>query len=141
MTNELKIKPETYYETRDGSKFFVVGVTPDEIERFFPVRGYVKREDGSWEEGCWQKDGRFTFEGNPHPYDLIEEWKEPKLISDIFTENLKLIFYTDFDKTNIFAHLVRDWYKPQVTDVASIPLKDLRKPDGTPIMEGDGINE
>jgi hypothetical protein len=73
--SELKLKPGTYYRTRDGRKAYVAGLSPFESTNAFEgAAGYIEGEMGV---RTWSRSGLYTAQRSRSASDLVEEWREP----------------------------------------------------------------
>lgn len=73
----MKLKPNTYYKTRDGSKVYLFGRVPEDSPCPYKWVGLYYHID-KWYISSWKEDGGYSNGGHlPSECDIIEEWREP----------------------------------------------------------------
>jgi len=110
-----------YYKMRNGEKYWVIGFKENNI-----LIGEAKGNKMSW-----YTEGNFIDEKDPHPYDLIEKYKEPR---------------TWFVATWLYPDGTTGCLSSQFKSCLLDDLKHIVNIDGViltikQITEGDGINE
>lgn len=78
----MQILAERYYKTRGGDRAYVSAVEDSSKvpngsrPRMCPILGYLKGASVAWY--C---NGSFRMDGKEDAWDLLEEWKEPVVVS------------------------------------------------------------
>lgn len=73
----LTLEAGKYYKTREGEKAFVAFVRQDKCNACHQAIGHIV--DGDFK--AWRKDGGYMQSNMASNCDIIEEWKEPEVIS------------------------------------------------------------